>query len=86
LFKALATIASKAEQLADAGAVGKIIDLCDELLAKIADSLSLERFAEDKRIEAYNKARNFLVISLNVASTALANAQSDLAALNDVIA
>lgn len=72
--------------MADAGAVGRIIDLCDELLTKISDSLSLERFAEDKRVEAYKKARNFLVISLNVAGTALANATSDLASLNDVIA
>ncbi|CAD8153802.1 unnamed protein product [Paramecium pentaurelia] len=86
LFKAFATIASKVEQLADAGAVSKIIDLADELLAKIADSLSLLRFAEGKRVQAYKKSRKFVVISITVAGTALANAQSDLAALNDVIA
>ncbi|CAD8155636.1 unnamed protein product [Paramecium octaurelia] len=86
LFKAFATIASKVEQLADAGAVQKIIDLADELLAKISDSLSLLRFAEDKRVEAYKKSRNFVVIALNVAGSALANAISDLAALNDIIA
>lgn len=44
------------------------------------------RFAEDRRVEAYKKARNFVVIALNVAGSALANAVSDLAALNDVIA
>ncbi|CAK79629.1 unnamed protein product (macronuclear) [Paramecium tetraurelia] len=86
LFKAFATIASKAEQLADAGAVQKIIDLADELLAKIADSLALLRFAEDKRVEAYKKQRNFVVIAITVAGTSLANAQADLAALNDLIA
>ncbi|CAD8109242.1 unnamed protein product [Paramecium primaurelia] len=86
LFKAFATIASKVEQLADAGAVQKIIDLADELLAKISDSLSLLRFAEDKRVESYKKSRNFIVIALNVAGSALANAISDLASLNDIIA
>jgi hypothetical protein len=55
-------------------------------LEKIADSLSLLRFAEDKRLEAYKKSRNFVVIALNVAGSALANAISDLASLNDVIA
>jgi hypothetical protein len=39
----------------------------------------LERFAEDKRIEAYKKARNLLTISLNVANSDLANVQTELA-------
>lgn len=31
----------------------RIVTLCNNLLARIEDSLNLERFAEDKRVEAY---------------------------------
>jgi chromosome segregation ATPase len=71
--------------LADQGAVGRIVTLCDELLMKIEDSLDLERFAEDKRIEAYKAARNLLQISVNVCKTDLANAQTELNSVNDQI-
>jgi hypothetical protein len=55
------------------------------LLSQIEDSLDLERFAEDKRIQAYKKALNLLNISIVVASTALANAETELASINDNI-
>ncbi|KAM3134085.1 hypothetical protein pb186bvf_013811 [Paramecium bursaria] len=50
-----------------------------QLLDKVQDSLSLERFAEDKRVQAFNKARNLLTISINVTTTSIANALSELA-------
>jgi chromosome segregation ATPase len=85
IFKVLATISSKAQQLADQGALGRIIDLIDELLGKIQDSLDLERSAEDSRIAAYNKARKLLNITIGITQTALANAQTALASVEDQI-
>jgi hypothetical protein len=41
VVKIFASITSRAQQLADQGHVGRIIDLCNELLAKIEDSLDL---------------------------------------------
>ena len=57
----------------------RIIDLIDELLGKIQDSLDLERSAEDKRVAAYTKARRLLGITIGITQTVLANTQSDLA-------
>jgi predicted nucleic acid-binding Zn-ribbon protein len=85
LLKIFATIANKSQQLADQGHIGRIIDLCNELLAKIEDSLDLERFAEDKRIEAYKASRRLLTLSQNAAKTDLANAQVELNSINDQI-
>jgi hypothetical protein len=85
LYKVLATITSKAHQLADQGSVGRIIDLIDELIAKVQDSLDLERSAEDKRVAAYTKARRLLGITIGITQTALANTQSDLASVVDQI-
>lgn len=65
--------------------MGRVIDLCNELLHKIEESLNLERFAEDKRVEAYKKARHLLVLSLTAANVDLANVQSELASINDQI-
>jgi hypothetical protein len=53
--------------------------LIDELLAKVQDSLDLERSAEDKRVVAYTKARKLLNITIGVTQTALANTQTELA-------
>lgn len=39
----------------------------------------MERFAEDKRIEAYNKVRNLLTISITVTESALSNATTEMA-------
>jgi hypothetical protein len=50
----------------------------DELLTKVSDSLDLERFAESKRVEAFNKARRMLTISINVTETAVANLTVEL--------
>jgi hypothetical protein len=55
------------------------------LLHKIEESLNLERFAEDKRVEAYKKARHLLVLSLTAANVDLANVTSELASINDQI-
>lgn len=66
IFKVLLTVTTSAPLLADGGAVGRIIDLFDSLLDKIEDALNLERFSEEKKIEAYNKARRLLVVSINV--------------------
>jgi hypothetical protein len=79
VFKVLATITSKTQQLADQGALGRIVDLIDELLGKIQDSLDLERSAEDSRIASYKKARKLLQITIGVTQTALANTQTELA-------
>lgn len=67
LFKVLMTIASVAHQEEEGkgSAVAKIVDLCDELLLKISDSLDLERFAESKRVQGYKKARNLLTVTIN---------------------
>jgi chromosome segregation ATPase len=85
IFKIFMSITSRAQQLADQGHIGRIIDLCNELLAKIEDSLDLERFAEDKRIEAYKASRRLLTLSQNAAKTDLANAQVELNSINDQI-
>lgn len=63
-FKILATITGSAQQLADAGALNRIVDLANALLDKIEASLDLERHAEDARIAAYKKARKLLSITL----------------------
>jgi len=57
----------------------------DELLTKVSDSLDLERFAESKRVEAFNKARRMLTISINVTETAVANLTVELNSLKDQI-
>lgn len=85
VFKVLATITSKSQQLADQGALGRIVDLIDELLGKIQDSLDLERAAEDSRVVAYNKARKLLGITIGITQTALANCQVELASVEDQI-
>jgi hypothetical protein len=51
----------------------RIIDLFDSLLDKIEDALNLERFSEEKKVEAYNKARRLLVVSINVTESTLAD-------------
>lgn len=79
VFKVLATITSKAQQLAEQGALGRIIELIDELLDKIQDSLDLERSAEDSRVAAYNKARKLLGVTIGITQTALVNTQVELA-------
>jgi len=86
IFKIFAGITSKAQQLANGGSLGRVIDLCNELLHKIEESLNLERFAEDKRIEAFKKARHLLVLSLTAANVDLANVSAELASINDQIA
>jgi hypothetical protein len=43
------------------------------LIAKIDDSTNLERFAEDKRVEAYNKHKALVNRDLASASSILAN-------------
>jgi len=85
VFKVLATITSKAQQLADQGALGRIVDLIDELLGKVQDSLDLERHAEDSRVASYNKARKLLGITIGITQTALANVQVQLASVEDQI-
>jgi hypothetical protein len=62
-----------------------VIELCNELLHKIEESLNLERFAEDKRVEAYKKARHLLVLSLTAANVDLANVSTELASYDDDI-
>lgn len=79
VFKVLATITSKTQQLADQGALGRVIELIDELLVKIQDSLDLERSAEDSRVVAYNKARKLLGVTIGITQTALSNTQVELA-------
>ena len=85
LYKVLATIASAAPQQADAGQVGRIVDLIDELLGKVQDSLDLERSAEDKRVAAYEKARRLLGVTIGITQTVLVNTQTDLASVEDQI-
>lgn len=63
----------------------RVVDLFDRLINEVGDSLSLQRFAEDKRVEAYNKTRRLLVIALTVAGSELANAESDFASVSDII-
>lgn len=41
--------------------------------------MDLEKFSEEKRIQAYGKSRNLLVISINTTESTLASAISDLA-------
>jgi predicted nucleic acid-binding Zn-ribbon protein len=55
-------------------------------LHKISESLDLERFAEDKRIQAHKAQRHLLVMSLTAASSDLANVQTQLASVNSNIA
>jgi len=43
IFKVLAKITASAPIQADMGAVQKIIELCDSLLSKIAESRDIER-------------------------------------------
>ena len=83
LYKVLATISSNAHQLADQGSVGRIVDLIDELLGKVQDSLDLERSAEDKRVAAYVKARRLLGVTIGITQTVLVNTQTDLASVED---
>lgn len=74
MFKALATITTRVEALTEPESLNNILSLIDQLYERVEDSLSVERFAEKKRIEAYDKARNLLTISINATNTALANA------------
>ncbi|CAD8102008.1 unnamed protein product [Paramecium sonneborni] len=83
VMKLLSQIASKAKF--DDSTIQKVIDLFDRLINEVSDSLSLQRFAEDKRVEAYNKTRKLLVIALTVAGSELANAESDFASVSDII-
>ncbi|CAD8073969.1 unnamed protein product [Paramecium primaurelia] len=83
VMKLLSQIASKAKF--DDSTIQKVVDLFDRLINEVSDSLSLQRFAEDKRVEAYNKTRKLLVIALTVAGSELANAESDFASVSDII-
>ncbi|CAK65585.1 unnamed protein product (macronuclear) [Paramecium tetraurelia] len=83
VLKLLSQITSKAKF--DDSTIQKVVDLFDRLINEVSDSLSLQRFAEDKRVEAYNKTRKFLVIALTVAGSELANAESDFASVSDII-
>ncbi|CAK80252.1 unnamed protein product (macronuclear) [Paramecium tetraurelia] len=85
IFKVLLTIMNKSESTADEGSVEKIIQLCSDLLAKIDDSTNLERFAEDKRVQAYEKHKHLLNRDLQSAESILANTQATLQSLNDSI-
>ncbi|CAD8113387.1 unnamed protein product [Paramecium primaurelia] len=85
IFKALATITSRVHQLQDSAQVENVILLIDQLLEQVHDSMDLEKFSEEKRIQAYQKTRNLLVISINTTESTLASAISDLALVNEVI-
>jgi hypothetical protein len=86
MVKILMGITSKATTLVAEGNLERIIDLFDKLIHEVQESLDLERFAEDKRVQAYNKARHLLTRSLTVAQGELANAQTELASIDDQIA
>ncbi|KAM3129282.1 hypothetical protein pb186bvf_018661 [Paramecium bursaria] len=83
IFKLLAQITSKAK--IEDETLERVVGLFDRLISEVEDSLSLQRFSEDKRVEAYNKSRYLLVRSLNVANSQLANSESELSSLNDQI-
>ncbi|KAM3135758.1 hypothetical protein pb186bvf_012155 [Paramecium bursaria] len=85
LFKVLLTIASQSDSTADQGSVEQIIQLCQNLLDKIDNSSDLERFAEDKRVQAYIKHQHLLQRDINAAKSILADVQATLSRLNDQI-
>ncbi|CAK89330.1 unnamed protein product (macronuclear) [Paramecium tetraurelia] len=85
MFKALATITSRVHQLQDSAQVENVILLIDQLLEQVHDSMDLEKFSEEKRIQAYEKTRNLLVISINTTESTLASATTDLALVSEII-
>lgn len=52
-MQVLSTIASRVEMTADQGSVKRIIELCDNLLTKIGNSVDLERATDDQRAKAF---------------------------------
>lgn len=71
--------------MVEAGNFDRIVQLCNDLLAQISNSLDLERFAESKRVEAYKKARNLIQVALNQTNVDYANLKVELASVNDKI-
>jgi len=57
IFKVLATILAS-KKTRRSGMVARIYKIFGEIINKIEDTLSNERRAEDRRIAAYNRARN----------------------------
>jgi len=65
IFKVLANIAASAPVQADGGAIQTIIDLCDNLLDKIAESRDIERKEYEAYVAEYDADREAAVTSLN---------------------
>ena len=80
VFKVLAQMTS-AEVQADSGAVEEFIELCDQLLNKIAESREIERRDYQNWMEEYEVNREGQVARLDETKAQIANLELEIAAL-----
>jgi len=82
VFKLLAQIMSSAPVQGDSKAIETFIELCDQLLNKIAESREVERRDYQHWVEEYNTTRDSLSEKLNEIIAEIANLEGEIAALN----
>lgn len=85
-FKILATIANAAPVQTSAGTINKILDLCDALLERIADSREIERKEYEAWVAEYEETRERQVGLLNETEAYIQNLVAEISALNKRIA
>lgn len=82
IFKLLSQITSSAPVQASASGVEKIINICDELLNKIAESREVERRAYQHWVSEYETTRAGVVSKLDEIKGQIGNLETEIAALN----
>lgn len=84
-MKVLATIAMRVEATADQGTVNRIIQLCEDLLSRISNSIDLERQSEDQRAKAFQDLSTMIYGNINAIQDVIAGHEAQLSALADRI-
>jgi uncharacterized protein involved in exopolysaccharide biosynthesis len=67
----------------NSGLVQKIIKLCDLLLDKVDEAWTLERKAEEQRIQVYSGYKKLLNKDMNQYNSQIANLEGEIASLKD---
>jgi len=81
IFKMLASISAAAPIQADSGAIGRILELIDALLEKIAESREIMRREYEAWVAEYDAAREAQVTLYNETQSQIENLQNEISAL-----
>jgi predicted nucleic acid-binding Zn-ribbon protein len=81
IFKMLASITAAAPIQADSGAIGRILELIDNLLEKIAESREIQRREYEAWVEEYTAAREAQVTLYRETESQIENLQNEISAL-----